>query len=178
MFAHLGMWCSRGRPTRRRTRLIHRGALLHGPRLCLRQKAMVQNRRGEGSVVSDAELVGPLRKLLQRAGLALSLALVLGATLRPVGGQNHVVLAPWASRQLTSVNVLGNVALFALPSAVLWSFGWSLGRTVVAGFVISLGIELLQFAVPGRTTATADVLCNVAGAAAGWLVAASFGRRW
>ena len=77
-------------------------------------------------------------------------------------------------RQLNPVNVVGNVALFALPSAVLWSFGWSLRRTVLAGFVLSVGIELLQLAIPGRTTATADVLCNTVGAAAGWLVAASF----
>jgi VanZ like protein len=138
---------------------------------------MVQRGRGEGSVVSDAELAGPLRTLLQRAGLAVSLAFVFGVTLRPTGGPNHVALAPWAARQLSSVNLVGNVALFALPSAFLWSFGWSLRRTVVAGFVLSLGIELLQLAIPGRTTATADVLCNTVGAAAGWLVAASWRRR-
>jgi glycopeptide antibiotics resistance protein len=54
---------------------------------------------------------------------------------------------------------------------VLWSLGWSLLRTVVAGFALSVGIELLQLAVPGRTTATADVLCNTVGAGVGWLVA-------
>jgi VanZ like protein len=133
--------------------------------------------RGEGSVVSEAELLGPLRTLLQRAGLAVSLAVVLGVTLSPVDGPNHVALAPWGARQLSAVNVVGNIALFALPAAVIRSFGWSLRRTVVAGFVLSLGIELLQLAIPGRTTATADVLCNTLGAAAGWLVAASLGRR-
>jgi glycopeptide antibiotics resistance protein len=101
--------------------------------------------------------------------------LVFGATLTPARGPNHVALAPWAARQLNAVNVVGNIALFALPSAVLWWFGWSLRRTVVAGFVLSLAIELLQLAIPGRTTATADVLCNTAGATAGWLVAASLG---
>ena len=112
------------------------------------------------------------RSLLQRAGLTASLALVFGATLRPVDGPSHIALAPWAARQLNSVNLVGNVALFALPSAVLWSFGWSLRRTLMAGFVLSVGIELLQLAIPGRTTATTDVLCNTLGAAAGWLVAA------
>lgn len=63
-----------------------------------------------------------------------------------------------------------------MPSAVLWSFGWPLRRTVAAGFVLSLGIELLQLTIPGRTTATADVLSNTLGAAAGWLAAASVGR--
>ena len=92
--------------------------------------------------------------------LAASLALVFGETLRPAGGPNRVALAPWTTQQLDAVNAVGNVALFALPSAVLWSFGWSLRRTVVAGFVLSLGIELLQLAIPGWTTATVDVPCN------------------
>jgi len=112
-----------------------------------------------------------MRKLLQCAALAASLALVFGATLRPGAGPNDVALAPRTTQQLNPVNVVGNVTLFALPSAVLWSFGWSLRRTVVAGLVLSLGIELLQLAVPGRTTATADVLCNTLGAAIGWLLA-------
>ena len=114
-----------------------------------------------------------MRRLLQFAALAASLALVFGVTLHPAGGPNHVELAPWTTHN--AVNVVGNVALFALPSAVLWSFGWSLRRTVMAGFVLSLGIELLQLAIPGRTTATADVLFNTFGAAAGWLLAR---ERW
>jgi hypothetical protein len=133
---------------------------------------------GKGSLVSDAEPVERrLRAPLQRAGLAVCLALVFGVTLRPAGGPNHVALAPWAVRQLNSVNVVGNVALFAVPSAVLSSFGWSLRRTVVTGFVLSVGVELLQLAIPGRTTATTDVICNTVGAAAGWMVAASLARR-
>lgn len=111
------------------------------------------------------------RALLHRAGLALSLALVLGVTLWPTSGSNRVALAPWAAQQLDPLNVVGNVVLFALPSAILWSLGWSLRRTLVAGFALSLGIELLQLAIPGRTTATTDVLCNTLGAAAGWLAA-------
>ena len=115
-----------------------------------------------------------MRRVLQFAALAASLALVFGVTLRPADGPNHVALAPWTTEQLNPLNLVGNVALFALPSAVLWSFGWSLRRTVAAGFVLSLGIELLQLAIPGRTTATADVLCNTFGAAVGWLLA----REW
>jgi glycopeptide antibiotics resistance protein len=115
-----------------------------------------------------------VRRVLQFAALAASLALVFGVTLRPAGGSNHVALVPWTTEQLNALNLVGNVALFAVPSAVLWSFGWSLRRTVVAGLVVSLGIELLQLAVPGRTTATTDVLCNTFGAAVGWLLA----REW
>jgi glycopeptide antibiotics resistance protein len=80
-------------------------------------------------------------------------------------------------RQLDPVNVVGNIVLFSLPSAIVRSFGWSLRRTVVTGFLLSLGIELLQLAIPGRTTATADVLCNTLGAAGGWLAAASWEHR-
>jgi glycopeptide antibiotics resistance protein len=102
---------------------------------------------------------------------------VLTATLSSGHGPNHVALAPWAARQLNPFNVVGNVVLFGVPAAVLWLLGWPLRRTVVAGFVLSLGIELLQLAIPGRTTATVDVLCNTLGAAVGWLLASSLGRR-
>jgi hypothetical protein len=108
------------------------------------------------------------------AALAASLALVLVVTLLPAGGPNHVALAPWMKHQLSPSNVLGNVVLFALPAAALWSLGWPLRRTVLSGCVLSVGIELLQLAVPGRTTATTDVLCNTLGAAVGWLLARQF----
>jgi glycopeptide antibiotics resistance protein len=106
--------------------------------------------------------------------LAASLLLVLGVTLRPASGPNRVELVPWATQQLNPVNVVGNVALFALPSAFLWFLGWPFRYTVLTGFLLSLGIELLQLAVPGRTTATADVVCNTLGAAAGWLLARKY----
>jgi len=106
--------------------------------------------------------------------LAASLVLVVGLTLRPTSVPNRVEFAPWATQQLNPVNIVGNMALFALPSALLWSLGWPLRRTVLAGFFLSLGIELLQLVVPGRTTATVDVLCNTVGAAAGWLLARKY----
>jgi glycopeptide antibiotics resistance protein len=115
--------------------------------------------------------------LAHRAALAASLLLVLGVTLHPAGGPNRVALVPWSASQLDAVNVVGNVVLFALPAAALRGLGWSLRRTVAAGFVLSVGIELLQLAVPGRTTATTDVLCNTLGAVAGWLIASRVGRR-
>lgn len=106
--------------------------------------------------------------------LAASLVLVFGITLHPASGPNRVALAPWTERQLDPVNVVGNVVLFALPAALLWSLGWPFRRTVAAGFALSIAIELLQFTIPGRSTATVDVICNTLGAAAGWLLA----RRW
>jgi glycopeptide antibiotics resistance protein len=115
-----------------------------------------------------------VRRLLQRIALAASLVLVVSVTLRPTSEPNRVELAPWATQQLSPVNIVGNIALFALPSALLWSLGWPFRRTVLSGFFISLAIELLQLAVPGRTTATVDVLCNTFGAAAGWLLARKY----
>lgn len=118
-----------------------------------------------------------MRRLLQHVALAASLALVFGLTLSPADGRNRVELALWTTQQLNAVNIIGNVALFALPSAVLWSYSWSLRRTVVAGCVLSIGIELLQLVIPGRTTATEDVVCNTLGAAVGWLLARKWWRR-
>lgn len=116
-----------------------------------------------------------MRRLSQRAALAASLALVAAVTLRPANGPNRVAVTPWTGRQLNAVNIVGNLVLFALPSAALSSLGWSFRRTVTAGLILSLAIELLQLAIPGRTTATMDVLCNTAGAAVGWLLAARLG---
>jgi glycopeptide antibiotics resistance protein len=113
---------------------------------------------------------------VRRFALAASLALVLGVTLHPAGGAGHLELAPWSARELDTVNVVGNMVLFALPAAALRSLGWRLRRTVAAGLALSLAIELLQLAIPGRTTATVDVLCNTLGAAAGWLVSARLRR--
>ena len=106
------------------------------------------------------------------AALGASLAFVLGITLRPVDGRSDVVLAPWGEQQLNAVNVVGNIVLFALPAALLSSYGWPLRRTIIAGLIFSVGIELLQLVVPGRTTATADVILNTIGAAVGWLLVA------
>lgn len=117
-----------------------------------------------------------MTRLRQCAALAASPALVLGATLTPADGPNRVELIPWTERQLGPLNAVGNIVLFALPSAVLRSFGWPLRRTVVAGCAVSIGIELLQLAIPGRTTATADVFFNTLGAAAGWLLAREWSR--
>ena len=112
-----------------------------------------------------------MKKLLQLTALAASLVLVFGLTLSPMDGPNRVEFVPWTTQQLNVVQIVGNVALFALPSAVLRLLGWPLRRTIVAGFALSLVIEILQLGVPGRTTATEDVLCNTVGAAAGWLLA-------
>ena len=73
------------------------------------------------------------------AALAASLLLVFGVTLGPVIGPNQIALAPWSSKQLHPINVLGNVALFALPALVVPSGAaaapWKCEASVVRGAV-------------------------------------------
>jgi glycopeptide antibiotics resistance protein len=80
-----------------------------------------------------------------------------------------VQLAPWTDPN--AVNVVGNVLLFAPLGAGLRLLGRPLRVTILAGFALSAAIEVVQLAIPGRTTSTADVLCNTAGIALGWWVA-------
>jgi hypothetical protein len=111
-----------------------------------------------------------VRRMLHVA-LAGWLALVLVVTLWPAGGANHVALVPWDANQANAFNVVGNVVLFAVPAGLLFRLGSRFWRTVVAGLVLSIAIELVQLAIPGRTTSSTDVICNTVGAAAGWLAA-------
>jgi glycopeptide antibiotics resistance protein len=90
-------------------------------------------------------------------------------TLRPVSGSGGVELAPWT--ETTAFNLVGNVLLFAPLGAGLGLLGRRLRFTVAAGFALSGAIELVQLAIPGRTTSTADVICNTAGIALGWWLA-------
>ncbi len=69
----------------------------------------------------------------------------------------------------------GNVALF-LPLGLLLPLVWEpiFGRlvpTLIVGVALSSGIELAQLTlVDGRVAATDDVILNVAGVLAGWLL--------
>ncbi len=69
----------------------------------------------------------------------------------------------------------GNIALFIplgllLPLAMKSLFN-RLGRTLLAGFTLSAGIELAQMTlVKGRVATTDDVLLNVSGVFVGWLL--------
>jgi glycopeptide antibiotics resistance protein len=84
-------------------------------------------------------------------------------------GPDDVQLLPWT--QPNAVNIVGNVLLFAPLGAALRLLGRRLRYATLAGCALSAAIELAQVAIPGRTTSTADVLCNTAGTALGWWVA-------
>jgi glycopeptide antibiotics resistance protein len=90
-------------------------------------------------------------------------------TLGPTSGSHDVELAPWT--EPNAVNILGNVLLFAPLGAGLRLLGLRLRHAAAAGCALSVAIEAVQLAIPGRTTSTADVLCNTAGAALGWWIA-------
>jgi hypothetical protein len=73
---------------------------------------------------------------------------------------------------MAGVDYVQNVVLF-LPMGWIANRGrWSIWRTVLAGAFLSGGIEFAQQWIPGRTSQASDIICNAAGAALGWWMAA------
>ncbi|MCR5060552.1 MAG: VanZ family protein [Saccharofermentans sp.] len=70
-------------------------------------------------------------------------------------------------------NVLGNLLLF-VPLGILVPVSFkkfdSFPKTVLAGFLISLAIELTQLVTPGRVTDVDDLIVNTLGAAVGYFI--------
>ena len=123
-----------------------------------------------------------------RLDLALlaSVAAIIAVTLVPTHGGLDLHLTPLEDiidaftpplegSQL--LKVVGNVVLFVPLGAVLHVRGLDLKKAVLAGFVISAGIEATQLLVPGRTTSFDDVLLNTLGVAVGSAIAAVAPRR-
>lgn len=73
------------------------------------------------------------------------------------------------------INVIGNVVVFiplGIGLAGLWHRGriWpTFGRAVLGGFLLSLAIELMQLAIPGRATDVDDLIFNTLGTMLGVL---------
>jgi hypothetical protein len=83
---------------------------------------------------------------------------------------------PWCfgCGSIGTIDLLNNILLFAPLGALLAARTWSLARAATIGFLFSLGIEILQFAViPGRDASLSDLLLNGTGTAAGWMLFAS-----
>lgn len=74
------------------------------------------------------------------------------------------------------VNIAGNLALLA-PVGVFLAMGWpdriGPGRALIAGFLLSVGIEASQYSCGHRTADVDDVLLNAAGAWLGYVVFAT-----
>ncbi|MFF5564322.1 VanZ family protein [Streptomyces sp. NPDC012623] len=97
------------------------------------------------------------------AGIEASLALGPLEAVRRIGG-GLMLLAP-----------LG-VLLPVVDGRLSVSFWASLTRTVTAGALVSLGIELVQTAVPGRVADVDSLLLNTVGVALAHLVVVPAGR--
>src|SRR5436309_1009796 len=118
------------------------------------------------------------------AALVVVLAAIAALTLAPAGGdENQVRLVPLSdiahsvAHPFELVAVAGNVAVFVPVGFLLALRGTSLVRAVLAAAAFSAAIEVVQLAVPGRTTSVDDVLLNTAGAALGVALFRRFGSR-
>lgn len=118
-----------------------------------------------------------------RLDLALfaSVAAIIAVTFVPTHGGLDVHLAPLKEiidaftpplRLTHLLGVAGNVFLFVPLGAVLRLRGLPFKEAVLAGVVLSTGIEVTQLLVPGRTTSFDDVFLNALGVVLGHSVAA------
>jgi len=123
------------------------------------------------SVVASAAIVAWISKVVNLTIIGYTGGPHLPGEWRPLVSMWRVAAGPGnALYQLG-----GNVALF-LPLGLLLPLVWEpiFGRlvpTLIVGAVLSSGIELAQLTlVDGRVAATDDVMLNVAGVLAGWLL--------
>ena len=102
-------------------------------------------------------------------GACAWLALLAVVTLRPdpseLGGGSSTVCLLCGDR--ATADAILNVALFLPLGFLLAGRPGALPRAAVAGFGLSLAIELAQIFIPGRYAAVGDVLWNGLGAVAG-----------
>ncbi len=109
--------------------------------------------------------------------LAISMVLILAATLHPVLG---------AKRHPISLGLIPHHPFWAAANVVLfWPLGvalalrrWPLAKTTAAGCALSLLIEAAQYWIPGRFSNLDDVVTNGLGALTGaLLVRAAFSEQ-
>lgn len=113
------------------------------------------------------------RAIVTRTLAVLWLAVTLYETLRVIGYGHPVSFWGFFTETMAGVDYVQNVVLF-LPMGWIAKRGrWSIWRTVLAGALLSGGIEFAQQWVAGRTSQASDILFNTSGAALGWWLAAS-----
>jgi len=114
----------------------------------------------------------PSRALLQRSGLAVTVAAILAVTLFPSGGEKvEPMLSCIVCGERGVADVIVNVILFVPFGAALSVAGTRLLRVCLVAALFSGAIELTQLFVPGRDSSLSDVLSNTTGAAAGYALA-------
>ncbi|HEX6133562.1 MAG TPA: VanZ family protein [Longimicrobiales bacterium] len=103
-----------------------------------------------------------------RVAAALITVIILGATLVPTSGtpdRNLVSLELTGYRGLA--DAITNVLLFIPLGVALAGCGLAARKAAGVGALLSLLVELVQLAIPGRYTSPWDLLFNAAGAALG-----------
>ena len=105
--------------------------------------------------------------------LACALLLIALATLWPMPGPTHTwgLCLICGGRGLA--DLLLNIALFMPLGAALALRGRSRGRITLLALLLSTGIELSQFYIPGRDPSVSDVIANTCGALLGAFVVGS-----
>jgi hypothetical protein len=111
------------------------------------------------------------RAIVTRAAAALWLAVTLYETLRIIGHGNPVPFWGFFAETMAGVDYVQNVVLFVPLGWIANRGRWSVWRTVLAGALLSGGIEFAQQWIFGRTSQASDIICNTAGAALGWWMA-------
>jgi len=110
---------------------------------------------------------------MMAAGLLIAWGICVGVlTLRPtsmVGALSlEDFLCVWCSTR-PAVDKILNLLMF-VPGGVALGALVGMRRTILIGAALTIGIEALQMAIPGRHPSLADIVLNTAGAAAGaWL---------
>jgi hypothetical protein len=112
------------------------------------------------------------RAIVTRAAAALWLAVTLYETQRPIGWMTPVPFWAVFTATMAGVDFVQNIVLFLPMGWIANRAGWSVRRTVLVGALVSAGIEIGQIWVAGRTSTAMDIVCNTAGAALGWWMAA------
>jgi VanZ family protein len=103
-----------------------------------------------------------------------SVALIFLATLPPQpewpGAKRLFFSSLWPQTVEVGTDVIQNLLLYVPLGLILATRGTSVRRTLGVAAVFSLAVELLQFAIPGRSPTARDVLLNALGASFGWLI--------
>jgi hypothetical protein len=102
---------------------------------------------------------------------ALWLAVTLSLTLLPVDQVTPVPFWAWWAERQAGLDVVQNIVLFLPMGWILHRAGWSAWRIVLAGALLSGGIEFSQQWISGRTSTAMDITSNTIGAALGWWMA-------
>lgn len=115
------------------------------------------------------------RATMTHAAAALWLAVTLYETQRSIGWMTPVPFWAVFTATMAGVDFVQNIVLFLPMGWIACRAGWSVRRTALIGVLVSVGIEVGQIWVAGRTSTAMDIVCNTAGAVLGWWMAAGVG---